>query len=229
MFPKLKTFCQNKDKHKHITNHANPLLHGFTLIELLVVVAIIAVLVALLLPALNTARAHAKKVLCTSNLKQIGLGWQMYLQDSNDWFPQGHYNAVGIPWYRALSPVYIQNPDVYVCPSKSSDEPYYYTEGHSIDWSFFKHAPCYTINRIIVEYVGPPLYGVPARLSRISFPSRTPLQWDGNNLTSGIGAGGYAYIYTLRHNNGSVVLYTDFHVEHLPEYCMCCLKLWPVD
>jgi prepilin-type N-terminal cleavage/methylation domain-containing protein len=61
--------------------------NGFTLIELLVVVAIIAVLVAVLLPALNSARAHAKEILCKSNMKQIHLMIHQYTLDNNDFMP----------------------------------------------------------------------------------------------------------------------------------------------
>ncbi len=64
---------------------------GFTLIELLVVVAIIAVLTAVLLPALGQARQHAKATVCLSNLRSLGLAVQLYAQHNQDAFPSFGY------------------------------------------------------------------------------------------------------------------------------------------
>lgn len=89
------------------------IVHGFTLIELLVVVAIIAVLVAILLPTLGQALEKAKIVTCASNLRQIGQAQQYYTDDYQRW---PHCQALPITWDAQLLK-YLPDPRLFRCPS----------------------------------------------------------------------------------------------------------------
>jgi prepilin-type N-terminal cleavage/methylation domain-containing protein/prepilin-type processing-associated H-X9-DG protein len=88
-------------------SHKTP---GFTLIELLVVIAIIAILAALLMPALAGAKNKAKRLQCISNLKQWGMGFHLYANDNDDSMPAGWYDPNGM-WMVALQP-YIKDAQI---------------------------------------------------------------------------------------------------------------------
>lgn len=117
---------------------------GFTLIELLVVIAIISILAGILFPVFGRARENARRSSCLSNLKQLGLGFQQYVNDFDGKFPgAGQYQrwANGAHWVSGVNGQsltqtngdyiagrtvdvqngaiysYVKNPQVYICPS----------------------------------------------------------------------------------------------------------------
>jgi len=116
--------------------------YGFTLIELLVVIAIIAILASILFPVFSRAREKARQSSCLANVKQIGLAFNMYLQDYDEMYPGAAaatsgsgfaasggyvgawiYKAAGASVYDvtggAIYP-YVRNAQIYLCPSKGT-------------------------------------------------------------------------------------------------------------
>ena len=101
---------------------------GFTLVELLVVIGIIAILIAILLPALGKARVQARRTACMSNLHQLGISMNLYLAAYKGTFPPHRENATvindgaalernpGTGWWGTLMQPFIKSEKILQCP-----------------------------------------------------------------------------------------------------------------
>ena len=125
----------------------------FTLIELLVVIAIIAILAAILLPALQSARERGKASSCISNLKQFGVAVHQYVEDNQGWMPIHRNYVPEYTWhyklskYMGISPE-TELPGIYFCPAEAdlSNRFNNKREGGKLKDTYFRSS--YLVNRM---------------------------------------------------------------------------------
>lgn len=114
---------------------------AFTLVEILVVICIIALLAAILFPVFQRSRESSRRSSCQSNLRQIGLGFEQYKNDFDNWYP-GSVNifapsAAVVAWPTKIFP-YVRNEQVFVCPSADvsnfDPDPEYFTTAQGMKY-----------------------------------------------------------------------------------------------
>jgi prepilin-type N-terminal cleavage/methylation domain-containing protein len=101
-----------------------PKRKGFTLIELLVVIAIIALLMSILMPALNRVKKQARKVVCQGNLRQWALVWKMYCDENDGYWLNGEGGGSGLWWIQPMLEQYDLAEDMRCCPQASKASGY---------------------------------------------------------------------------------------------------------
>jgi prepilin-type N-terminal cleavage/methylation domain-containing protein/prepilin-type processing-associated H-X9-DG protein len=145
--------------------------HGaFTLIELLVVVTIISILAAMLLPAMARAKGKARSISCVSNLRQIGLGMNLYAEDANGFLPGTAHMSLSNSWIFTLAS-YVGDVDkIRICPGDLKGDQRLLNRGTSYLMNEYTSVPA-------LDPFGDPIPSEPVwnRLSSLKRPSDTIL------------------------------------------------------
>ena len=229
-------------------------LRWFTIIELLVVISIIAMLAAMLLPALKKARDASKTIVCGNNIKQQGVLLNMYTSDNNEYLPWAALSGCYTHASRLYKDGYVKNLDIFMCPmTKSAD---YLISGsdlfdaNSTD-PLKSHYRSYLTNDKVMGWGGAswaPTVQPLVKLSGIRNPAKKVALFCGyTNSGTGLynigscigGAGNYSGFWSSieypwgwanrpadRHSMKSQILWLDFHVNTTLSSALANLESW---
>lgn len=221
---------------------------GFTLIELLVVVAIIAVLVALLLPSLSQAREMGKSIACASNLRQVGISIIYYADENRDYMPLQAWNDMapagwtfpyGSYWFQRIYP-YLNNSaypakstnfeinKALVCPSDNDQRFKSVTDAKLLSNYMYS---CKLGNIWGYGYGDGEKYYHPRHRTSCPEPTKAVVMVDGNCSTYNTCAMDVGYdVYTLvissRHLKRTNTLYIDGHADRVDLYRLSPTDVW---
>ena len=185
---------------------------AFTLIELLVVIAIIAILAALLLPALNSAKQKAQATVCLSNLRQWGTATHLYLTDNDDFLPQDGTPNPGnsltnVGWYIDL-PKAMDLPRYHDMPWRTNAS----IDPNKVIWLCPSNPRRSNGNNLfhycLNQNVNGTGSGNQVLLSSLKNPSATVWLFDSKNLPA---VGTPNYVHTNLHSRGAQFLFLDSH------------------
>ena len=192
--------------HTHKTSRT---LAAFTLVELLVVISIVAVLISLLLPALDKARSHARAIACMANAKQLQLAHTGYMSDNRQFtIPSVTYQPTVTFWNQNITEYTNQSKKVLVCPERPNQGITALGQHDSgYGWNFY-----WLTHRGIM----PAMYWPTANMDQIRNPADTLSL--GDSLDGGINQ--YViypinYPPGLRHDSRAVFAYMDGHAGML--------------
>ena len=194
--------------------------NGFTLIELLVVIAIIAILAAILFPVFARARETANRTSCMSNLKSIGQGYMMYLDDN-----EGSFGMVGWTWWSEVQPYVAIRADLSAAECRRIIEcPSGPVELHKYNNYFYDYGINYNLRNQLNVFLGILVPGyTQINLNMIPRPSETILAadratttWDWAvgvtmNLSKPTFVPAWVYPVALRHGGRGNLVFMDGH------------------